>query len=67
METQSNIPTVLNTDELQSILKIGKSSVYQLLSSGRIRAIKMGRSWKIPLEAVYEYLNNNSCKTNMAP
>lgn len=38
------------------LLYIGKNTAYQLLNSGEIRAFRIGRVWKIPKEAVGEYV-----------
>lgn len=51
---------VLTVEELAEILCIGKNGAYDLLSSGAIRAFRIGRNWKIPKESVIEYLRNFS-------
>lgn len=52
---------IMTVEELMEMLQIGKSTAYQLLTSGEIRAFKIGRMWKIPKKAVYEYIKK---KTN---
>jgi len=52
---------IMTVDELMEMLQIGKSTAYQLLASGEIRAFRIGRKWKIPKKAVYEYIQK---KTN---
>lgn len=52
---------IMAVEELMELLHIGKSTVYQLLDSGEIKAFRIGRKWKIPKEAVYEYIQR---KTN---
>ena len=42
------------------LLQIGKSTAYQLLDSGEIKAFRIGRKWKIPKSAVYEYIRLKS-------
>ena len=47
---------ILTVEELMELLYIGKNTAYQLLKSGEIRAFRIGRVWKIPKEAVSEYI-----------
>lgn len=47
---------ILTVEELMELLYIGKNTAYQLLNSGEIRAFRIGRVWKIPKEAVREYV-----------
>lgn len=58
---QFNTTEIMTVEELMELLHIGKSTVYQLLDSGEIRAFRIGRKWKIPKEAVCEYIQR---KTN---
>ena len=46
----------LTVEELCELLKIGHNAAYGLLNSGRIKAIRNGRTWRIPKEAVVEFV-----------
>ena len=48
---------VLTLDELCESLKIGKNTAYNLIKNKEIRAFKLGHSWRVPLAALIEYLN----------
>lgn len=48
---------VLKVDELAKILSIGRNTAYELIRSGKIRSVKIGRTYRIPLTAVEDYLN----------
>ena len=39
------------------ILGIGRNTAYELVRSGQIRSIRIGRQLRIPKEAVQEYLS----------
>lgn len=41
-------PDVLNLDEMSEILQISTKTGRQLLSSGKIRSFRIGRSYRIP-------------------
>lgn len=43
-------------EELQEMLRIGRSKAYQLLRSGHIKALRDGRVWLIPKKSVIEYV-----------
>lgn len=48
---------ILTVDELCEVLGIGANAAYQLLNDGAIPAFRIGRRWKIPREAVQEYIS----------
>ena len=43
-------------NDIQEALGIGRNKVYSLLQSGEIAAFKIGREWKVTLEAVEDYI-----------
>lgn len=54
-------PIVLRIDDLIEILSIGRNAAYDLIRSGEIRSIRIGKSYRIPRDAVVEYING-TCK-----
>ena len=50
------IPEIMTCKECQNILKIGKNTLLKLIHSGEIDAFRIGNRWKIPKEAVVEYI-----------
>lgn len=51
---------LLSVEELCEILMIGKNSAYTLLANGEIKAYRAGTRWKIPREAVSEYVKKRA-------
>ncbi|SHH57058.1 DNA binding domain-containing protein, excisionase family [Sporobacter termitidis DSM 10068] len=51
---------VLHVKDVQKILSISKHQVYHLIESGKIRGVKVGKSYKIPKVSVIDYLIGNS-------
>jgi len=47
---------ILTVDELMELLKIGKNTAYQLINSGQIKSIRIGRTHRIPKKCVIEYI-----------
>ena len=48
---------LLEINEVQELLGIGRNKVYSLLQNGEIAAFKIGREWKITEEAVEAYIS----------
>lgn len=51
---------LITVDELCEILMIGKNMAYKILNSGEIHAFKEGTHWKIPREAVAQYIRTRA-------
>lgn len=54
-----DIMTVLDAAEA---LHIGKNRVYELLDSKQLKGFRIGKVWKIPREALQEYIR---CQSNL--
>lgn len=50
------LPPVLRVKDLPQILSISHNTAYALIRSGEIRSIRIGRTYRIPREALAEYL-----------
>ncbi len=46
----------LTVDELCELLKIGYNAAYTLLNSRTIKSFRNGRVWRIPKQAVIDYI-----------
>ena len=51
------LPLALRVEDLMPILGIGRNTAYELVRSGQIRSIRIGRQLRIPKDAVQEYLS----------
>jgi excisionase family DNA binding protein len=47
---------LLKPDEAADILGIGRSTLYELLAAGRIESVQIGRSRRIPMTVLEEYV-----------
>ncbi len=54
-----NYKDILSVDDLCEILSIGKNTAYRLLKSGEIKAIRIGKVYKIPKESLINYLKKS--------
>ena len=51
-----NIPEIMTLRECQQLLKVGKNTMLDLIHSGELSAFRIGNRWKIPKEAVLEFI-----------
>ena len=42
--------------EAAEVLKVGRSTMLKLLTSGEVKAKKVGRQWRVTIAALNEYL-----------
>ena len=56
VQRTGEIPTLLTVEEVAAQLRIGRNSAYNLVKSGQIKSIKIGRTIRIPKMAVLEYI-----------
>ena len=50
------LPLTLRVEDLMPILGIGRNTAYELVRSGTIRSIRIGRQLRIPKDAIQDYL-----------
>lgn len=54
--TLEQYPDILTVEELCEVLNVGANAAYELLNKSVIPAFRIGRRWKIPKEAVAQYI-----------
>ena len=47
---------ILTIEDVAEILKIGMTKTYQLVRSGDLKGYKEGKDWRIPKQALREYV-----------
>ena len=52
----NDLPMILRVEDLMPILGIGCNTAYELIRSGQIRSIRIGRQIRIPRDALLEFL-----------
>lgn len=51
---------LLTTEEACEAMKIGKNALYELLTSGELKGYRNGRVWRIPKDAIVEYIRTQA-------
>lgn len=52
--------TLITPEEAAELLGCGMNTIYKVLKSGKLKAMRIGRIWKIPRLAVQEYILTES-------
>jgi excisionase family DNA binding protein len=52
------LPRLLSIPQTCRLLGVGRSSLYQMMASGHVRSVKIGRRRLVPREAIDEFVAN---------
>jgi len=53
----------LTVAEVAAVMRVSKMTVYRLVHSGELPAVRVGRSFRVPEDAVNEYLHRSFFQT----
>lgn len=48
---------IFTREDVMEILKIGRSTFYKLLQTGKLKGFKEGNRYKVPAESIEEYVD----------
>ncbi len=54
--TFDSLPLLLTVGEMASVLRIGRNAAYQLVRDGNVPSIHVGRSIRIPRNALVQFV-----------
>ena len=54
------IPLVYTVKEVSQTLQIGKTLVYRLIRSKKLRSIRVGNKYLVPRDALVDFLNRST-------
>jgi excisionase family DNA binding protein len=55
---QSRHVQFLTVAEVAALMRVSKMTVYRLVHSGELPAVRVGKSFRVPEKAVHDYLDN---------
>lgn len=55
-----DLPLTLRVEELIPVLGIGRNTAYELVRSGQIRSVRIGRQLRIPKDAILDFLTQQN-------
>ncbi|MBC7638705.1 MAG: helix-turn-helix domain-containing protein [Actinomycetota bacterium] len=53
----------LTVAEVATIMRVSKMTVYRLVHAGELPAVRVGRSFRVPEQAVHDYLRDSFVET----
>ena len=53
----------LTVAEVAAIMRVSKMTVYRLVHAGDLPAVRVGRSFRVPEQAVHDYLRDSFIET----
>lgn len=56
----SSMPMVLTVNDVAETLAIGRNKAYTLVNTGVIKALKIGQHYRIPREALVDFIKNGA-------
>ncbi len=57
-EEKANRP--MNLEEVMEYLRVGRNSALNLLQSGKVNAVQVGRQWRVTRKALDEFLSGTA-------
>lgn len=55
--------TFMTVAEVAALMRVSKMTVYRLVHNGELPAVRVGRSFRVPENAVHEYLRTSYIET----
>jgi len=53
----------LTVAEVAAVMRVSKMTVYRLVHNGDLPAVRVGRSFRVPEQAVHDYLRDSFVET----
>ena len=53
----------LTVAEVATVMRVSKMTVYRLVHNGDLPAVRVGRSFRVPEQAVHDYLRDSFIET----
>ncbi len=58
---------MLTAKDMQDLLQVDRSTIYRMAEAGRLPAIKVGKQWRFPKQAIDQWLQSNGSTTTEQP
>ena len=58
------LPLLLKVEDLMPVLGIGRNTAYELVRTGQIFSIRIGRQLRIPKQALIDFVNKGQHEEN---
>ncbi len=55
---------LLRAEEVQKALSLGRSTIYQMMASGELPIVRIGRSVRVPADALRDWVERQAAPTS---
>ena len=62
-ERPQEAPRFLTVAEVADVMRVSKMTVYRMVHNGDLPAVRVGRSFRVPEDAVHTYLESSFIET----
>ena len=62
----SQHPALLTINEAAARLRVGRSTAYELIASGQLEVVHIGRSARVPVDAIDQFVQDLRARSNIA-
>ena len=53
---EEDLPLLLTIDDVCAVLRIGRNATYELLHSGRLKSVRIGKQYRVPRHVMIQFL-----------
>ena len=53
---EEDLPLLLTIDDVCAVLRIGRNATYELLHSGQLKSVRIGKQYRIPRHVMIQFL-----------
>ena len=64
--SETRLPILYTVEEVADILHIGRSTVFNLIKENKLQSIKLGRSRRVPIDAMKAYVDELICESSVS-
>lgn len=55
---EGELPLVLTVAEAGEALRIGRTAAYEIVRSGKLRSVRVGKTIRVPRDAIFDFLKS---------
>lgn len=64
MQDRLDAVRFLTVAEVATVMRVSKMTVYRLVHAGELGAVRVGRSFRVPEQAMHDYLRGADVRTD---
>ena len=65
-DSTAHLSALLTINEAAARLRVGRSTAYELIASGQLEVVHIGRSARVPADAIDQFVQNLRARSNIA-